>query len=326
MSLQVTKYEIQDDLGEGVKDRLKVQFGQEFVESWSGTRLLSKLEVQEESRRQGHGYSLLVQLDKTEKRFIVSVPCSSVPGLKLAKAVGLAPVLVHWAEDVHSPQVPSLLVPQVLFVGGSMVSAAPSEIQPLVEDFRSSLCLLCSSTLSPVATRSIALMLRCVDAWWIRHRVSRLSLCVTAEALAMYLSHQDLERLSYYISPGCHVSLVADIWPVVSHFALRAIMLGSPQVNELQLSPFQKAALIGVGLQHKKFSVVAHEYDIPVDQVRIHFKLGLKRVRDYIMALSSAEISKEIEQKVAEARADVLKGTERGTVADELIDVMNDAV
>lgn len=141
--------------------------------------------------------------------------------------------------------------------------------------------------------------------------------------LRALLDNFDLERLHQFVSPGMEEQLVNDLWLPLAIFVFRgfcgqkAATEDAVRVDELQLSPHQKVALMTVGLQGKTLSNAARAYQVQIEQIRIQFRLAIKRIRDYLIRLKSASIAKKVELEIADTQKNIIQGLEQKALMDE---------
>uniref|UniRef100_A0A0R3RVQ4 RNA cytidine acetyltransferase n=1 Tax=Elaeophora elaphi TaxID=1147741 RepID=A0A0R3RVQ4_9BILA len=123
---------------------------------------------------------------------------------------------------------------------------------------------------------------------------------LTREELGLFLSNNDLCRLSQYARNMIDHHLITDILPVL------ALLYFEERFDEkVKLTTVQSAILLGAGLQHKTVDVLVTELDLPANQLLALFNKAIRKLSEYLDQLCMDAVRQEIDgQRTSEHSVD----------------------
>ncbi|KAM3721607.1 RNA cytidine acetyltransferase [Dirofilaria immitis] len=124
---------------------------------------------------------------------------------------------------------------------------------------------------------------------------------LTREKLALFLSNNDLRRLSQYARNMIDHHLITDILPTL------ALLYFEERFDEkVKLNTVQSAILLGIGLQHKTVDVLITELDLPINQLLALLNKTIRKLSEYLDQICVDAVRQKIDgQETNEHSIDV---------------------
>jgi N-acetyltransferase 10 len=107
------------------------------------------------------------------------------------------------------------------------------------------------------------------------------------ELLTVHLSYHDMKRLELYSRNMVDHHMILDTLPTLAR------LLFQGRLTTLRLSYLQVAILLATGLQHRDVDSIAHELDLPSNQVLAFFNKTIRKITAYLKELIESHTAKD---------------------------------
>ncbi|MCP9261111.1 N-acetyltransferase 10 [Dirofilaria immitis] len=129
---------------------------------------------------------------------------------------------------------------------------------------------------------------------------------LTREKLALFLSNNDLRRLSQYARNMIDHHLITDILPTL------ALLYFEERFDEkVKLNTVQSAILLGIGLQHKTVDVLITELDLPINQLLALLNKTIRKLSEYLDQICVDAVRQKLMDELHEAAVEIKERQER---------------